>query len=296
MGDKRVSFVLDVDLLTLRSFLGIVDLGSFSAAAQQIGRTQSAVSLQISKLEDRMDVLLFERTSRSVELTPAGETFAVYARRIIELSDEGFAAVSATESAEPLRIGFAEYLVPRHLQRLLTRFKRSLPKEKVGIKLGMGFELYNDLSKNQLDIVIAGPEGDGGLLLFSEPLVWVGAKNIKHDFSGESLTPLSIVQMKAPCSYRKAALESLAAEGVMWSESVSVNTIQGIQSAVGAGFGVSTMPRSAVSDDLEIIDNGLPQLPTTDIYVFWNTTNPHPLTKRFISFFQEELRLIGLFL
>ncbi len=99
--------------------------------------------------------------------------------------------------------------------------------------------------------------------------------------------------MKVPCSYRKAALDSLNDSGMKWKESVSVNSIQGIQSAVSAGFGVSTMPRSAVNNDLEIISEGFPKLSETSINVFWNTTN-HPLTKRFISFFKVELKLIGL--
>jgi len=102
MDNSKTLVVLDVDLLTLRSFLAIIDLGSFSAAAQQIGRSQSAVSLQIARLEDRMQVSLLERTSRSVKLTPEGETFASYARKIIDLSDEGFAIVSTMDTAEPL--------------------------------------------------------------------------------------------------------------------------------------------------------------------------------------------------
>ncbi len=267
-----------------------MDHGSFSAAAKQIGRSQSAVSLQMAKLEERLQVPLLERTSRTVKLTPAGETFTSYARRIIELSDEGFAAVASPETTEPLRIGFAEYLVPQHLSRLLYRFRRSLPKTKMELKLGVGFELYNDLNQNDLDVIITGPEGEGGIVLLTEPLVWVGAKNIDHNKDKS----VEIVQMKAPCSYRKAALDSLNESGIMWNESVSVNSIQAIQSAVSAGFGVSTMPKSAVNNDLEIISDDFPKLPETSINVFWNTTNPHPLTKRFVGFFKEELKLVGL--
>ncbi len=290
MKKIKSSFVLDADLITLRSLIAIVDLGSFSAAAKQVGRSQSAVSLQMAKLEERLQVPLLERTSRRVNLTPAGETFTSYARRIIDLSDEGFAAVFSPETTEPLRIGFAEYLVPQHLHRLLSRFKKSLPKTKMELKLGVGFELYNDLNQNDLDVIVAGPEGKGGVVLLTEPLVWVSAKNSCYDRDKH----IEVVQMKAPCSYRKAALDSLNKSGMIWKESVSVNSIQGIQSAVSAGFGVSTMPRSAINSDLEIINEGFPKLPETSINVFWNTTNPHPLTKRFISFFKEELKLIGL--
>jgi DNA-binding transcriptional LysR family regulator len=290
MDNSKTSFVLDVDLLTLRSFLAIIDLGSFSAAAQQIGRSQSAVSLQIARLEDRMQVSLLERTSRSVKLTPEGETFASYARKIIDLSDEGFAAVSTMDTTEPLRLGFAEYLVPRHLKEVLTGLRKSLPKTKISLTLGGGGDLYEDLNRNELDIVIAGPVGDYGLPLYSEPLVWAQAKSYTRD----NPDILEIIQMKGPCSYRKAAIDALQTSGIRWHEEASVNTIQGVIAAVSAGFGISSMPKSSVDDSLQIIEGLLPELPQTSINMYWNTTNPHPLTKRCIAIFEEEIRLIGM--
>ena len=286
----KSSFVLDADLITLRALIAIVDKGSFSAAAKQIGRTQSAVSLQMTKLEERLQVSLLERTSRSVKLTPAGEIFTSYVRRIIELSDEGFAAVSSPENSEPLRIGFAEYLVPQHLQKLLSRFKRGFPRAKLELNLGLGFALYNDLIQNDLDVVVAGPEAEGGIELLSEPLVWVGSKTRELNPDEKSM---KVILMQPPCSYRKAALDSLSKAGIMWQESVSVNSIQAIQSAVAAGFGISVMPRSACNSELAIIRVGLPMLSETSIHVYWNKTNPHPLTKRFINLIEEELELIG---
>lgn len=92
---KSDKFILDADLITLRAVVSVVDEGSFSGAAKKIGRTQSAVSLQIAKLEERMDILLFERTSRSLAQTPAGEVFTAYARRILDLADEAYAAVGS---------------------------------------------------------------------------------------------------------------------------------------------------------------------------------------------------------
>ncbi len=288
MDNSKTSFVLDADLLTLRSFLAIIEYGSFSAAADQVGRTQSAVSLQIARLEERMQVNLLERTSRNVKLTPEGETFASYARKIIDLSDEGFAAVATSGTTESLRIGFAEYLVPRHLKRLLSRLRRSLPKIKVILELSGGPDLFKKMNNNELDIIMTCSYGDGGLKLYSEPLEWVTAK----DFKSDDKSALNIIQMKAPCSYRQAAIDALESSGIIWSEEASVNTIQGIISAVAAGFGISSIPRSAVDNSLEVISEKMPHLPETSISVYWNTTNPHPLTKRCISLFKEELKSI----
>ncbi|MEM9080302.1 MAG: LysR family transcriptional regulator, partial [Verrucomicrobiota bacterium] len=101
---------METDLLTLRSFVAVVEEGGFSAAAKRVHRTQSAISLQMAKLEERLNVQLLERTSRSVSLTSAGETFLSYARRILELADEASLAVSAPDEKALLRVGFPNYL------------------------------------------------------------------------------------------------------------------------------------------------------------------------------------------
>ncbi len=284
--NKRPSFVLDADLLTLRAVVAVVDEGNFSAAARKIGRSQSAVSLQIAKLEDRMEVLLFERTSRSVKLTPAGEVFSAYARRIVDLANEGLAAVRIPEISEPLRIGFAEYLVPQHLHQLLSRFKRRYPKARIDLRLGIGGNLHKELTRDELDIVVAGPEGEGGLLLLEEALVWVGPR---HEPPPMEAHALELILMQPPCSYRKAAFDSLAQAEMPWNVAINANSIQGVQSAVAAGLGISIIPRSAVNDQVKIIREGFPKLPATTIEAHCNTTGRHPLTNRFIEFLKEEL-------
>ena len=287
---KKTKTSLDADLLTLRSLIAVVDFGSFSAAAKQIGRSQSAVSLQIAKLEERMQVRLLERTSRSVKQTPAGETFLSYARRIIQLADEGFSAVTVPNVSEPLRIGFAEYLVPQHLQLILSRFRRAYPKTKLELHLGSGFDLHQDLLQQKLDIVVAGPEGDDGLILMTEPLVWVGPQYFEPDGVDGSV---GLILMQPPCSYRQAAFDALTAAGRAWHVAVNANSIQAVQSAVAAGLGVSVLARSAVNRDLMVISDVFPKLSKTSINAFWHSTKPHPLTKRFVDFLKEELGSIG---
>ncbi|SFM16982.1 DNA-binding transcriptional regulator, LysR family [Desulfomicrobium norvegicum] len=290
MEQKNAKYVLDADLITLRSVVSVVDEGSFSDAAKRVGRSQSAVSLQIAKLEERMHIRLFERTSRSVTLTPAGEVFTAYARRILALADEAYAAVSSPVIKNPLRIGFAEYLVPHHLYKLLTRFKRLHPNASVELTLGVGNSLVRDLREGLLDIVVAGPEGEKGVLLMEEALVWVGPHD-EHIELGEGR--LELILMQPPCSYRKVAFEALAGYERPWNLSLSANSIQGTQSAVAAGLGVSVIPKSAVSKDLKILTHGLPALPRTSIQAFSNAADSHPLIEPFIAFLKEELAEVG---
>ncbi len=98
---------LETDLISLRSLVAVIEEGGFSAAARRMHRTQSAISLQIAKLEERLNTKLLERTSRSVNVTPAGETFVSYARRILELADEAIMAVTSPAELTLLRVGFA---------------------------------------------------------------------------------------------------------------------------------------------------------------------------------------------
>lgn len=288
------TFQLDVDLITLRAVVAVVDEGSFSAAAKRIGRTQSAVSLQIAKLEEQIDTRLFDRTSRSVAQTPAGEMFTAYARRILDLADEAYAAVCSPVISKPLRIGFAEYLVPQHLYQLLSRFKRRYPNASVELKLGVGGSLIKDMNKGELDVVVAGPEGEKGEkgeVLTEEPLVWVGPRGDLSDLDDEEL---ELILMHPPCSYRKAAFDSLAKAELPWNLALSAHSIQATQSAVAAGLGVTVVPKSAVSKDLKVVNKGLPELPPTSIQAYSNSVDSHPLIKPFIDFLKEELTEIGL--
>ncbi len=285
---NRYTPKLDIDLISLRALVAIADEGSFSAAAKRIGRTQSAVSLQIAKLEDRIDTKLFKRTSRTVIITEAGEKFTAYARRILDLADEAMMSISAPDIHELLRIGFADYLAPKHLHTLLARFTRAHPKVDLKLNLGSGTELHQEMTEGNLDIVVAGPESEGGQLLFKEPLVWVGSKTHEPD------DQVSLILMPPPCSYRQAAYDCLTAENLRFKLTMEANSIHGVQSAVDAGLGVSVMAKSAVTENLQILNNIYPELPKTSIVSYIRPGSSRFLTERFLTFLVEGLASHGI--
>jgi DNA-binding transcriptional LysR family regulator len=282
---NRSSFRLDTDLISLRALVAITDEGSFSAAARKIGRTQSAVSLQIAKLEDRVRARLFERTSRRVRQTTDGEILTAYARRILDLADEAMTALSAPEVAAPFRVGFPEHLAPQLLHDLLARFQRAHPKVMLELRLGPGPDLHQRLQQDRLDVVISGPEGEGEKILLTEPLVWVGSPA----YRGNADEPLRLILIQPPCSYRKATLDALAAANLPWRMAMESSSIQAVQTAVGAGLGVSAMARSAVTRELRILHEGYPELPPTCMAAYVRPNTPHPLADRFIAFLEEGL-------
>lgn len=285
-NSNTASFRLDTDLMSLRALVAIADEGTFSAAARRIGRTQSAVSLQIAKLEDRLQVRLLERSSRHVAPTAEGETLIDYARRILALADEAAMALSAPDEHRPLRIGFAEYLAPRHLHELLARFQRAHPEAALSLKLGTGHNLRLELADRKLDLVIAGPDGGtGGRVLFEEPLVWVAA----DDKRLLAMRPLPLVTIEAPCTYRSEAIDALETSGIGWRIAAEVNSMQGVRSAVQAGLGLSVIARSAVSDPMRIVSGQMPPLPQTAM-IAHQGDNAVPLALRFIEYMEHSLR------
>ncbi|MEM7601769.1 MAG: LysR family transcriptional regulator, partial [Verrucomicrobiota bacterium] len=267
--------------------VAVVEEGGFSAAAKRVNRTQSAISLQVAKLEERLNTKLLDRTSRSVSVTPTGEIFLSYARRILELSDEALLAVSAPEEKTLLRVGFAEYLAPQHLPNLLARFRRAHPYCDLSLVLGMGVDLFPLLEEGKLDLVLAGPEADHGTLLWEETLVWTGpGKEVAEKTeAADAGQQLDLVLMHPPCSYRKIAFDSLTSVGRSWKMSIEANSVQAVQSAIRAGLGVSVLPRSAVAEDLTVLSGeSFPELPNTSVMSYARCDQTHPYVQRFVDF------------
>ena len=301
VAGSRAPSALDVDLVGLRAPVAIADTGTFSAAAERTSRTQSAVSLQIRKLEERLGVRLLDRTSRSARPTDAGATLIGYARRLLDVADEAVLAVSAPGAGTPLRVGFAEYLVPAHLHFLLARFARAHVDTPLSLVIGTGAELAAALARDELDLVVGGPDvgsgtgsdgrGSGSVrTLLEEPLVWVAAPGDDDGASMPTEGPLPLVLMAPPCGYRAAMTGALDRAGTPWRAAVETNGVQGVAAAVAAGLGVSALARSAAGADVRVLDDGrLPALPGTRMVVRERAGPSHPLAARFTDWLAERL-------
>lgn len=277
---NRSTYKLETDLISLRALVAVIEEGGFTAAAKRINRTQSAISLQIAKLEERVGIKLLERTSRSVSITPAGETFVSYARRILELADEAILAVTSPEESTVLRVGFAEYLVPQHLHSLLARFRRAHSNCDLSLVLGSGAEMLESMKQGELDLVFTGPEAEGGQLLWEEPLRWTGSE----EFTGDSDDPVELVLMHAPCSYRQIAFDALTKASKAWKLSIDANSVHAVQSAIRAGVGASVLPVSAILEDMPLLAGDLPELPNTSVMSYLASDGQNPYAQRFIDF------------
>jgi DNA-binding transcriptional LysR family regulator len=242
---------LEIDLL--RSFAAVADTGSFTAAAEVVARTQSAVSVQIKRLEQLVDKQVFERTSRSLALTPAGETLLGYARRILELNDETVRRVAGPPVAGVIRLGITEYFVPGELPRLLARFAQAYPGVQLEVRMGLSRELREEMTQGELDAVIVRlTPHERQKTIWSEPQVWAA----RADFRMEKGAVLPLALLPAPCVLREHAIESMQRLRRPCKVVYTGSSMASVQAAVAAGLGVSIMPRSSVLAGMQVLPTG----------------------------------------
>jgi len=242
---------LDIDLL--RSFAAVADTGSFTAAGELVARTQSAVSVQVKRLEEIVGRRVFERTSRSLALTPAGETLLGYARRILELNDESVRRIAEPPVTGEIRLGITEYFVPNELPAILGRFAAAHPGVHLEVRMGLSRDLREQLTHKEFDAVIVrlGPR-EREQAIWSEPQVWVARKGFEPARGG--VLPLAL--LPAPCVLRQHALESVKRLKRPWKVTFTGSSIVSVQAAVCAGLGVSILPRSSLVPGMQVLPKG----------------------------------------
>lgn len=257
---------LEIDLL--RTFVTLAETGSFTQAGDILGRTQSAVSQQIHRLEDIVGKVLFARTSRIVALTIDGEQLLPHAHAIIALNDEALRSVKAPPLAGLLRLGVSEDFIPRQLPLLLAQFGRAHPGVRLELRTGLSTALVETLNLGELDLVIAKRDAQpqAGRVIWREPLIWMAAKGFKVGQTDQ----LPLVLLPTPCSYRRIMLDMLRAAERPWRISCTAHSIMGLQAAVQGGLGVSILGKSFLGAELAKLPEecNLPALPDTEIAVF----------------------------
>ena len=242
---------LDIDLL--RSFAAVSDTGSFTAAGEVVSRTQSAVSIQIKRLEDIVGKRVFERTSRSLTLTLAGETLLDYTRRILELNDESVRHIMQPPIRGEIRLGITEYFVPADLPRILSRFAAAYPGVHLEVRMGLSRDLRELLAAGELDAVILRLASRDRLKpIWSEPQFWV----VREGFEITRGAPLPLVLLPAPCILREHVIESMKRMKRPYKIAFTGSSMASVQAAVGAGLGVSVLPRSSVLPGMQVLASG----------------------------------------
>lgn len=272
---------LDIDLL--RSFVAVADAKGFTAAGKVLGRTQSAVTVKIQRLEELVDRQLLKRTSRSLALTEEGELLLGYARRILDLHDEGLRRVTAPPLDGTLHLGVDDHFVPDRLPLLLSRLAKTYPRVKLEVVIDSGITLVESLNTGQLDLVIASPtagQGRPGQLLFHEPLVWVASNDFILDLSDS----VPLILKPPPCQCRKEALAALQRIGRPWTSIYTCNSVPSIQAVVLAGLGVSVLGAHSVQNGMRVLQDEFPGLPRLDVMLYGEEKFGGAIAKALVNF------------
>lgn len=253
---------IDIDLL--RAFLTVADSGSFTAAARSLNRTQSAISMQIKRLEDNVGSVLFERNSRNVVLTRPGESLFTYARRMVALNDEMLGKLRGQSLAGTVRLGAIEDYAAHALPPILASFMSAHPNVAFEMETGLTSPLLAGLGE-RFDLVLAQhPKGSGrGERLRCERAVWAGSR--QHAVHEQPILPLAL--HPAGCQFRQAALTALDKAKRPWRLSYVSPSLSALAGAAVAGLAVivskgRTVPRGLVVLDQ---DDGMPALPSFEI-------------------------------
>jgi DNA-binding transcriptional LysR family regulator len=256
----RVPF-LDLDLL--QTLVAIAETGSFSAAGAVVGRTPSAISMQVRKIEDILGRALFLRDSRSVALTADGEVLLEHARRMLALNRQVVAQFVQPDLRGVVRMGAPDDAAERFLPEMLRRFAETHPAVTVDVTVDGSARMIAMHREGRLDLTLvtceAGFNDGEAEILFRERLVWAactGGVAAERD-------PLPVSVWEEGCVWRKAGIEGLERQGRAWREAFKSAHISGQRAAILADLAVAPIPASSLGG--RVVEapprHGLPPLP-----------------------------------
>ena len=257
---------LDIDLL--RTFVTVVDTGSFTRTGEQLGRTQSAISIQIKRLEGQLGKVLLHRSGRAFALTEDGDQMLDYARRILSLNDDAVSRITASQVRGQILLGTCEEFAEHCLADILGPFARTHPGVRLEIVVDKSASLLDDLCAGRFDLALANRvPGEGAApSIVREPLVWVA----REDFELEAGASVPLVIGRTVCFWRRFATQALDAAALPWHIVCSSQESKGLQAAVMAGLGISAFPQSTILEGMRILGetDGLPVMPDAEIALF----------------------------
>ena len=207
----------NLDIAALRSLVAIDDCGGMTAAAARLHLTQSAVSMQVRRLEEALDLRLFVREGRRLSPTGAGAQLIEQARRLLAIHDTAIDRLTTPRYEGEISLGVPHDIVHPHVPAVLRAFSARFPRMKVRMTVRNTVDLLRDLHAGALDLALTTEDrpGPGGHVLLTEPLVWLGAAN----GSAHERDPLPIA-FSATCAFRTAAVAALDAAGIRWFDAV----------------------------------------------------------------------------
>lgn len=276
----------NLDLTALRSFAAVADAGGVTRAAALLNLTQSAVSMQLKRLEESLGLTLLDRSARTIALTAQGEQLLAYARRLLALNDEAWGRLTHPAFEGALDFGVPHDIIYPHVPGVLRQFSAEYPRVKLQLHSLYTSGLKELFARGEMDLILtteAGVEA-GGETLACEALVWTGAQG------GQAwrARPLRIGSC-GHCVFKRPALEALEAAGIPWELVVDSISPAAVEASVSADLAVSVQMASAVPAHSEAVRHGgaLPELPEHFVNMYVGNGARAPVARRLAELLRQ---------
>lgn len=279
--------MLDTD--QLRSFIAIVDTGSFTRAAERVNKTQSAVSMHVKRLEERLGKPLFIKHGRGVRLSRSGEHLIEYARTILQAEAAAFEAITRKGLTGQVRFGVPDDYAAALLADIMTCFSLHHPLVEVLVVCLGSMELAERVRKGDLDlaIVTASDEIPEAEIIKEEPLYWVAGQNKLIEYE----RPLPLALGDRQCNWTRVAIDKLNEANIPMKYSLVSSNYAAIAPIVEAGLAVTVLPESIIRRSQRVIPKGqpLPELPCCKIGLMQASSSQFAETETLANLIRETI-------
>jgi DNA-binding transcriptional LysR family regulator len=267
---KGATMLTNVPTDLLRTFVTVIDLGSYTRAAEALGRTQPAVSLQIRRLEDLLRTQLINTDGRQLRLTDSGVALGPYARQILRLNDDIVAHYADEALSGWIKVGLPTDFSNAFLLAAITRFAASHPDVRVEVESRLSRDLRQTVAADKIDIAVGiAPTQDEAYLVNSSAItpIWAVAEGFRWDRK----TALPLVRHPDPCEYADRMRDALRARRISWTTRLVATDVAGIQAAILGGIGASALTPATLSPGMRVgtVAEGFPPLAPLRIGMFY---------------------------
>lgn len=266
----------NLDMTALRSFVAVAETGGVTRAAGFLNLTQSAVSMQLKRLEENLGQSLLDRTARQIALTAQGEQLLGYGRRLLALNDEVYARLTDQSFEGEITLGVPSDIVYPYIPGVLRRFAAEYPRVKVQLISSYTNRLKRQFARGECDLILTTEEfvGEGAETLVTLPLIWVGSTGGQAYKS----RPLRLA-FEYACRFRTGVQEALDKADIAWEMAVESDSTRTVEASVSADLAVHASVQGSLPNYVEEITNtsGLPDLGKIKINLYMAERTQTPL-------------------
>lgn len=278
----------------LRAFVTVVDLGSYTRAAEALGRTQPAISLQIRRLEELLRTQLINTEGKQIRLTDGGMALGPYARQILRLNDDIVAHYAAEALSGWIKVGLPTDFSNAFLLGAITRFAATHPDVRIEVESRLSRSLRQELAADRLDLVVGiAPGQDEAYLVNAATIVPIWA--VAESFRWDGLSTLPLIRHPDPCEYADRMRNALRGARKSWKTKLVSGDVAGIQAAIQAGIGVSALTPATLTPGLRIgtADEGFPPLAPLRIGLFYKHARLSKAAQGLAQWLMQQITLAG---